>query len=158
MKSVVILILVGALVSLPLVHSTGPTQPPVLTNTLYVGANAWGPMSADPCSVYDSESGRLLFNVYDTLIQNGNASLGSYETYWNFLPVLSSNVPDRQTVTVYVPSEGIDPAAPMGYSWTVDSAWYRIESWTDNGDQTLSVGDTLYVGEYQSQGSQFKTR
>ena len=40
-------------------------QPPVVTDTLYVGYPSWGPRRADPMGMYDTYGAELIFNVYD---------------------------------------------------------------------------------------------
>jgi len=88
----------------PLAFATGPTQPPVDTTTLYVGTIAWGPKRADPVRAYDTASGELIFNTYDTLIGMGTPvahdgkSWDVQEQYWDFEPSLSTNVPERQEI------------------------------------------------------------
>jgi peptide/nickel transport system substrate-binding protein len=71
-------------------------QPPIDTGTFYEGKSAWGPYDADPAVAYDTESGELIFNTYQELIAwNG-------EKYYDFVPVLATNVPVRQDVTTTV--------------------------------------------------------
>ncbi len=147
-----VMILIAAMISVSFVHATGPVQPPVSTDTLYVGANAWGPFDADPCYAYDTASGGLLFNVYDTLIQGGNATWGTSETYWEFIPLLSANVPDREVIELQLPDAGINVSDPVSYWTEVGSTWYHIEDWLDAKPLTLGAYDILYIGEYEAQG------
>jgi hypothetical protein len=80
----------------------GPIQPPVVSDTLYVGTIGWGPRRADPTRAYDTGSGELMFNVYDNLMIFGEAVSNNFKSdwlandeYWKFLPALAENVPTR---------------------------------------------------------------
>jgi hypothetical protein len=138
--------------------AAGPVQPPVDTTTLYSTTIAWGPSSADPGRAYDSASGELIFNCYDTLISMGESvanDLGTwdtYESYWAFQPSLSSNVPTRTEVFLTFPDTGINSTDPTSYWFEPippDGKFYHIEQWIDNnvtGD--LGPCDVLYIGEY----------
>ncbi len=141
----VILIVFVGMIFVPLGYTIGPVQPPLDTQTLYKAAGAWGPIDADPAYAWDTTSGEILFNVYDTLIQGGNATLGTSETYWEFMPFLAANVPDQQIVTMTFPNAGINTTDPTGYV----CGNLRIESWIDNDNtRDLSTGDVLFIGEY----------
>ncbi len=134
----------------PLAFAVGPIQPPIDTTTLYVGSGGWGPYDADPAYAYDSASEEILFNVYDTLIWAGNATLRTAETYWNFMPLLATSVPDQQMFTDSFSSAGMGATSPLGFVPS-DHANWRVEGWVDSdGSNTTTVGDVLYIGEYPS--------
>ncbi len=142
-----------------LAFAIGPTQPPVDTTTLYVGTIAWGPRRADPARVYDTASGELLFNVYDTLITYGSSYTNSWgtwpvsEEHYRFVPSLSTNVPDRQEITLTFAETGISTADPTCYWFLVNLTWYHVEGWVDNdANGVVNVGDCLYIGEYTANG------
>ena len=156
------LLLTAALILLVLPSMTfslgGPVQPPVDTTTLYSATIAWGPRRADPVRAYDTASGELIFNVYDTLISMGEDAtnyLGTWDTfesYWAFEPSLATNVPTRQEVIMIFPDTGINPTDPTSYwfeSTPPDGHFYHIEGWVDNNpDGVLGSCDVIYVGEY----------
>ncbi|MBS7615698.1 hypothetical protein KEJ45_00650 [Candidatus Bathyarchaeota archaeon] len=119
-------------------------QPPVDTTTLYVGTIGWGPRRADPVRAYDTGSGELIFNCYDTLIfTNG-------EYYWEFVPVLSTNVPDVDEgtivgVTKTVTSTDVSVSDPTGSTWSDGSTCI---GWVDNhANGKLDGTDVVYMIE-----------
>jgi peptide/nickel transport system substrate-binding protein len=161
----------------PLASTTGPTQPPVDTTTLYVGRDGWGPKYADPVQAHDEYSQELIFNTYDRLIMFGTPVTNQYKTwdvqeqYWEFSPSLATNVPTRQetvadllTATmpnfqiVVVNEEPIDQPFPIPLP--VGTVWedhfvtgqpiyaYKIMNWVDNGDGVLSPSDLVEVNVY----------
>lgn len=114
-------------------------QPPITTNTLYVGKSAWGPSIADPVRAYDSYSMELISNVYDTLISM------SYDVYWNFEPRLATNVPTREDITKTITSSDVNPANPTGSNWSDGSTcvgWIH-----NNSTNSLGASDILYLKE-----------
>ena len=164
-------------VFMPVALSTGPTQPPVDTSTLYVGTIAWGPKRADPVRAYDTGSGELLFNVYDTLISMGSpvkygiTTFDVEEQYWAFEPSLSENVPEREEIiqdflktsfveTIYVRNHTAVPPDFMLHpvcTWWEDDMLpipidkYHIYSWIDSGPQNpgeLGPSDWVYMNAY----------
>jgi len=119
---------------------TVASQPPVITDTLYVGQIGWGPRRADPVRAYDTASGELLFNVYDTLIaMNG-------ELYWDFVPSLATNVPTRENIVKTVTNTTfVNMTNPAGSQWSDGSVCI---GWVDNNpDGTLGASDVLYLVE-----------
>jgi len=148
---------------IPPISST--SQPPVVTDTLYVGTIAWGPRRADPVRAYDTANTELLFNVYDTLIITGK-SVGGYdvkEQHWEFSPSLATNVPSREEVVMVVLDAGINATDPECYWFQPASIsppefnvnpYYHIDGWVDSdADGTVSLSDVLYVGEYTESGN-----
>jgi len=114
-------------------------QPPIATNTLYVGNGVWGPSMADPVHAYDSLSNELISNVYDTLISM------SYDVYWNFVPRLATNVPTRESILKSVSSSDVNLTSPTGSNWSDGS--YCI-GWVDNNSTGgLDASDVLYLVE-----------
>jgi len=135
------------------VLTTGPTQPPVDTTTLYVGHVGWGPCCADSVRAYDTLSGELIFNVYDTLISMGKPvtnvwrTWAVHEQYWEFQPNLATNVPAREEVTKSVSSVGV-PSDPTGFVFSDGSI---CVGWVDNhATGSLDGGDVVYTVETDS--------
>jgi peptide/nickel transport system substrate-binding protein len=152
----------------------GPAQPPVQTDTLYVGHDGWGPSHADPVRANDEKSRELIFNAYDRLITFGAEveCLGqpgiTHEKYWEFLPSLATNVPDPTEInevftetsftwTIYVrPEEPLPPnwlLSPICTWWEDDLAQpfnsYHITNWIDEfGDGMLSPFDYILMNDY----------
>lgn len=88
-------------------------QPPIDTSKYWQGSIAWGPRRADPARGYDTGSGQLTLNVYETLVAP------NYEDYANSKPVLATAVATRTTVSVTaIHAVGFDPANPVGASFT----------------------------------------
>jgi len=114
-------------------------QPPIATNTLYVGTTAWGPNRADPARAYDGHSIALISNVYDTLISM------YYDVYWNFIPKLATNVPTRQDITKTANSSDVTLTNPTGSHWNDGST---CVGWVDNNATgSLDASDLLYFAE-----------
>lgn len=139
------------LLSSLLTPSTISSQPPVITDTLYVGDVAWGPRRADPVRAYDTASGRLIFNVYDRLISMGAPVINMFgtwevhEQYWEFSPSLATNVPTREEITKTVTSTEVNLTNPSGSAWSDGSAcigWYDR-----NATEELDAHDILYMME-----------
>ena len=141
--------------------STGPTQPPVVTDTLYVAREGWGPRYADPVRAYDKNSRELIFNVYDTLISMGEPVSNTWknnweveEQYWAFQPNLATNVPERQEVLLDL--LGDTPLVPpysgiAMHSIPPTGTEYRFADmpWVDNfPDGVLGHDDVVYIAEY----------
>ncbi|MEM3616384.1 MAG: ABC transporter substrate-binding protein [Candidatus Bathyarchaeia archaeon] len=130
--------------SIPETAAQQPVQPPVITTTMYVGTSIFGPRRADPVRVYDTGSGALLFNVYDTLI------FFKGELYWEFEPRLATNVPSKADgtivdVTKTVTSTDVNLADPTGSTWSDGSTCI---GWVDshtNGE--LDEIDGMYMIE-----------
>jgi hypothetical protein len=148
-KHVLILVFLLILPLLPLfeasVNALG-SQPPVQTDTLYVGRGSWGPSRADPARAYDSLSGELISNVYETLITyNG-------EVYWDFVPMLATNVPSRVDTTIVVTNTSMVEADPTGSTWTDGLTCVGFNDF--NGfPEGFSQGDVLYLTD----GSVYRT-
>jgi peptide/nickel transport system substrate-binding protein len=113
-------------------------QPPVITDTLYVGTIGWGPRRADSVRAYDTGSGELIFNVYDTLIAFDR------EKYWEFVPSLALNVPDRERITKTVSSTDVNVGDPTGSTWSDGSKCVGCVDYPPDG---LSPGDIVYMRE-----------
>lgn len=128
------------------------SQPPVVTDTLYVGNGSWGPRRADPAVAYDTSSQELIFNVYDTLICFGKPVTNGFrqdwdvhEQYWEFSPSLATNVPTREDVTKTVNSADVNLNDPRDSTWNDGS---RCVGWVDdNVTGNLGQGDALYLVE-----------
>jgi peptide/nickel transport system substrate-binding protein len=143
------------------VFASGPTQPPVDTSTLYVGTIDWGPRRADPVRAYDTASGELLFNVYDTLIEMGQDAVNPLypdivwddeEPYFKFRPRLAVNVPERQEIVATFVSAGPIPEDPT-CTW-LNGTKYHICGWVDNNpDGVFGEIDVIYIMEYDTGGN-----
>jgi ABC-type transport system substrate-binding protein len=150
----------------PVAFTTGPTQPPVDTTTLYVGTIGWGPRDADPKISYDTGSGQLLFNCYEQLIRMGTSVDGwdVQEQYWEFEPSLATNVPDRVEVVADFTNDSfvwtivIRNEIPMGPEWMLEPncTWweddlaqpfnsYHITDWIDSEPQDGILGFCDYI-------------
>lgn len=118
------------------------SQPPLNTTTFYEGNIAWGPRRADPARLYDTSSGELVFNCYDTLI----ASNG--ELYYDFMPRLASNVPNRTDLTLTITNTStVDLNAIDGPTWTDETNSFTSMGYCDfNGLVSgFSQGDVIYL-------------
>ena len=119
----------------PLASAAG--QPPINTSTFYEGTTAWGPVDADPVFAYDTQSEQLLFNAYQNLI----AFHG--ELYYQFDPVLATNIPTRQDITLTVQSTSAVGLDPTGSTWTDGTKTYTITGWTDELMNGFGSGDAV---------------
>jgi peptide/nickel transport system substrate-binding protein len=113
----------------PISHSA---QPPIDTTTFYEGTLAWSLNRADPVRAYDTYSGQLIFNVYETLIA------WNRERYWEFVPTLATNVPDRVTIAENF-SHSLNLSDPVG------SIPECVGYYDRDDDGLLSVGDSIYL-------------
>jgi peptide/nickel transport system substrate-binding protein len=157
---IVLFTLVLMLISIcaPMAMATGPVQPPVDTTTLYEGTIGWGPKDADPAVAYDTGSGELIFNSYDTLIAMGEPVTNTFgtwdvdEQYWKFSPSLSLNVPTRvENQTDFINVTVLDLSDPVcTFLQTVPPSAgkeFHICGWSDNNQTVpgLSPCDVLYI-------------
>lgn len=115
-------------------------QPPLIPGTLWEGTIAWGPADADPGIAYDTASGELIFNSYQCLLaMNG-------EKYYEFFPVLATNVPTLQTVTMTVTNTAPVGTDPVGSTWTDGSKTYTLVGWTDEeADGFNNAGNVIFL-------------
>jgi peptide/nickel transport system substrate-binding protein len=176
---------IGLFALIPMVLMVVAMLTPVISagippaDILYVGTIGWGPRRADPVRAYDTGSGELIFNSYDTLIQMANSTNPAYhvtagmdkvdfEPYWDFEPMLATNVPSRVEVqrtftettypyTIDIRSEAVMPPPPLVEPvctwWEDDLAQpiesYHITSWNDtNANLILDPGDMIYLNDY----------
>jgi len=140
MKKIDLIALVlTVLMLIPIISTALAAQPPIVSDTLYVGTIGWGPRRADSARAYDTGSGELILNSYDTLIfENG-------ELYWDFVPWLATNVPTREDVTKTVTSTDVSLTDPTGSHWSDGS---RCIGWVDNHvTGNLDAGDVVYLVE-----------
>lgn len=132
----------------PTVKAAG--QPPIDFATFYEGTIAWGPRRADPARAYDTASGQLIFNCFETLLA------WNREQYYDFTPVLATNVPVRGTISASITLVGsLNLVSPAGSTWQSGTTVYVCVGYNDfNGDGQLSAGDVIYfqvgVSEYRS--------
>jgi len=121
----------------PLVHAAG--QPPIITNTFWEGSYGWGPVDADPGIAYDTASGELISNTYQTLISfNG-------EQYWNFIPQLATNVPTLLNVAMTITNTSAVAVGgdPTGTTWTNGVTAFTVVYWTDELQDGFHQGDVI---------------
>jgi len=143
MKKIVVLIAIAMMLAMvyplftPFAHAAG--QPPIITNTLWQGTIAWGPADADPGIAYDTASGQLLQNSYQGLI----AWKG--EQYYDFIPVLATNIPTLQAVTMIVTNTSAVGTDPTGSTWTDGSTSYTLVGWVDELMNGFSTVDVIYL-------------
>jgi peptide/nickel transport system substrate-binding protein len=111
------------------------------SHTFFEGTIGWGPVSADPATCYDSVSGELIFNSYENLI----AWSGEY--YYAFTPVLATNNPTRQDITLTAANmSAVGVGDPTGSTWTDGAKTYTCVGWVDqSGDGLFSAGDVVYL-------------
>jgi len=151
--------------SYSLAFATGPAQPPVDTSTLYVGTIGWGPRNADPAAAYDTGSGELIFNSYETLIGMGtpisndfnDTPWAVYEQYWDFEGRLATNVPTKVKVTQdFVNQTSLNFTDPKGTELQTvpptSGVKFVIAGWRDNNvtDEALGMLDVLYITKVNS--------
>jgi len=119
-------------------------QPPIDTTTFYEGTIGWGPHRADPQRVYDTGSGQLVFNAYETLIT------WNRESYYTFQPQLATNVPDRQSETKTITGASVDYGATFS-DGSICKGFTDLNAAPPNDG--FSVGDVLYLntaGKYRA--------
>jgi peptide/nickel transport system substrate-binding protein len=111
-------------------------QPPISTSTFWEGTIGWGPGRADPARVYDTGSGQLVFNVYETLIT------WNRESYYTFNPLLATNVPTRQSETKTITGASVDYGATFS-DGSICKGFTDLNAAPPN--EGFSVGDVLYL-------------
>jgi len=123
----------------PLAHTTG--QPPIITNTLFEGQVGWGPVDADPAVAHDSLSGELISNTYEGLIAYDG------ENTYVFVPLLATNVPTLQSVTMTVTNTSavVLGGDPTDTTWTDGSTTYTVTSWTDEFADGFHQADVIVL-------------
>jgi peptide/nickel transport system substrate-binding protein len=116
-------------------------QPPIDTTTFYEGTIGWGPFRADPQRVYDTGSGQLVFNVYETLIA------WDHESYYTFIPRLATNVPTRQNETKTITNTSFVNATTIyDATWSDGSVSRGFADLNSAGvNAGFSVGDVIYL-------------
>jgi peptide/nickel transport system substrate-binding protein len=114
------------------------TQPVVDTNTFWEGTIGWGPGRADPQRVYDTGSGQLVFNTYETLIKWDG------ESYYTFKPLLATYVPDRQNETKSIFNTTVVNSLAYGALWSDGSV---SKGFIDlfAASEGLSTGDVIIL-------------
>ena len=120
-------------------------QPPITTSTFWQGTIGWGPGRADPARCYDTGSGQLVFNSYETLIA------WDHESYYTFKPQLATNIPDRQNTTITI-STAAGTEDMYDVTWSDGSV---SKGFTDLNTPApgFSVGDVIYLvtaGKYRT--------
>ena len=117
------------------------SQPPIDTTTFYEGAIGWGPSRADPARAYDAASGELIFNCYETLIA------WNKESYYNFVPQLATNVPNRTDITLTITNTSAVGPDPADSTWTDGANPYTSMGYFDyNGSSpSFGQGDVIYM-------------
>jgi peptide/nickel transport system substrate-binding protein len=113
-------------------------QPPIDTTTLYLGDAGWGPVDSDPAIAYDTASGELLFNTEEGLL--GFAG----EQYYNFVPLLATNIPTRADITLTITSTSAVLADPTGSTW---SGGLTCLGWVDELADGFNAGDPIFLGQ-----------
>jgi len=111
-------------------------QPPITTSTFWEGTIGWGPVDADPAIAYDTASGQLLFNVYETLISSNG------ETYYDFVPTLATNVPTRSDNLMTITNTSAVGSDPTGSTW---SGGNTILGWIDELADGFGPTDALFI-------------
>lgn len=146
MKKIVSIVSLMALAALiiPLFMTNAlAAQPPINTSTFWAGTIGWGPGRADPARVYDTGSGQLVFNSYETLIT------WNRESYYTFQPALATNIPTRQETTKIISNT---TAFAYGSTWSdgsISKGFYDMNTPAPG----FSAGDVLYLengGKYRA--------
>jgi peptide/nickel transport system substrate-binding protein len=117
------------------------SQPPIDLNRFVEGTVGWGPRRADPARAYDTASDQLIFNVYETLIA------WKSEIYYDFVPVLATNVPTRVDARITITNTSTVPVDTTGSTWTDGSVIYTSTGYYDFNGSILgfSQGDVIYL-------------
>src|SRR4030067_1159511 len=125
-------------------------QPPINTTTFVEGNIGWGPRRADPARAYDTGSGELIFNCYETLIA------WNEESYSDFVPQLATNVPNRTDITLMATNTStVDLTTLSTSTWTDGTTNYTCMGYYDlNGlVPGFSQSDIIYL----SDGTAYRT-
>ena len=142
------------------------------TTTYYIGDIGWGPIDADPGVAYDTASGEPLFNVYEPLIEFGTFTQGGIqwagfsnpfpslppnngELYYNFNPVLATNVPNRDNIVMTVTNTTNlweHTHSPTGATFnfvsgnSTETGPFLATGWVDQmSTGTFQSGDNVYL-------------
>jgi ABC-type oligopeptide transport system substrate-binding subunit len=83
-------------------------------------------------------SGELLFNVYETLITYNR------EIYWEFHPLLATNVPSRVDIRISITDTSTVGADPTGSTWTSGLTCVGFNDFNEQS-QGFSTGDVIYM-------------
>jgi outer membrane protein assembly factor BamB/ABC-type transport system substrate-binding protein len=159
-KKTISTLVISALLATLLVFSIMSTtafsmQPPVDTTTYYIGTIGQ-PSRLDPARAYDTASGELLQNIYQTLIWwndkhpitftpgvGYNLQLADYADLDSYEPVLCTEVPTRGNGRITDTAEG-------GTLWrfTINTA-ATFQPWTDHlgvvqPARAITAGDVVY--------------
>lgn len=102
----------------------------------YEGTAGWGPVDADPAIAYDTASGGLIFNTYEGLI----AWKG--EAYYEFIPVLATNIPTRNNITLTITNASAVGADPTSSTW---SGGRTIVGWVDELADGFGAQDAIFL-------------
>jgi hypothetical protein len=114
------------------------SQPPIDTSRFVEGTIGWGPRRADPARAYDTGSGQLIFNVYETLIA------WNRENYGDFVPALATNVPARVETSFIAGNTSEVGSDPTNSTWTNGLTCVGFND-CNSLTSGLSQGDVLYM-------------
>ena len=155
-SSAIALILVNVLIvsSLPSAFSSFSTQPPVDAST-YRSGTIGQPARIDPARAYDTASGEIIQNVYETLIYYGDKPLApqtSAEITDEYLADTTDFVP---VLATKVPSVADGDISPDGKNWTFTiNANAVFQPWMNRllvyePVRNLTVADVVYSFQRQ---------
>ena len=146
MKKLLSLIAIVSMIVMviPLVTPAVRAALPTDVHTYYEGTIGFGPIDADPAIAYDTASGALLFNVYEGLIA------WNYEKYYDFVPVLATNIPIRQNITLTITNASAVGSNPTGSTW---SGGRTIVGWVDELANGFGAQDAIFL----TNGTQWNT-
>jgi len=108
-------------------------------NTFWDGTIGWGPFDSDPGIIYDTGSGALVFNSYETLITY------NYSEYYEFLPMISTNVPDPVSHTMTITNTSAVHTDPVGSTWTDGSKTYTLVWFVDEKADGFHAFDVIWL-------------
>jgi peptide/nickel transport system substrate-binding protein len=107
-----------------------------------------GPRYLDPAMAYDTASGEVIMNVYQSLVDFEFVYLDRYVAeladWWPGYGENPGNAINPMPPHPHEYTTGtVDPYNPVGSSWTRKAITYELSAWTDNGDTYLGSGDSV---------------
>lgn len=162
MKNLKIIAIIATLLMVTSIFAVLPAfsaQPPLNTSTMFVGTIGQ-PKNVDPTQAYDTASGELIQNVYDTLLEFGSQGTNTANNTAN-KPVLTGNSVNVSTyvaalgATTDIPGVGSMPEVhtdPINgnSTWTfkintslVFQPWINASGFTISGE-TMTAADVVY--------------
>jgi peptide/nickel transport system substrate-binding protein len=159
-------ILIAVLLIMPLALVGNVAAHSVKSPHDFVTATIWGPETVDPAWCYDTASGELIFNVYETLVfykvdrtlppeQQGRTGefVGDLATEWIVAGPVHPDAPLGTVSTFYFDIRGCGP--DRNFEWLGDhwhetfpqfsTSWYTKEWRDSNHNGHIDTCDYLYI-------------